>query len=206
MEIRQNELYAENSTLVDKLLHDMAKHPILHVGKCVYRNFAKGFIQKKTHADEFQCITSWDIIYVHRADVNTFMFSKVKISKDLPRVPLHIHRHTYSYIDRHVIVRIFANALWRLQQHTVCVSCVCVRKFVGNFTIIQYVKSFFILLGARKPILHLTNTHAHAENAIKCEISKIYLAKNFEARAPTKTTMTTNKYFTVSTLLLHIIL
>lgn len=31
--IRQNELYPENSTLVDKLLHDMATQPIIHVGK-----------------------------------------------------------------------------------------------------------------------------------------------------------------------------
>ncbi|XP_031624511.1 extracellular serine/threonine protein CG31145-like [Contarinia nasturtii] len=30
LEIRQNELYPENSTLVDKLLHDMATHQILH--------------------------------------------------------------------------------------------------------------------------------------------------------------------------------
>lgn len=33
MEIRQNELYPENSTLVDNLLYDMATQPILHVGK-----------------------------------------------------------------------------------------------------------------------------------------------------------------------------
>lgn len=33
LEIRQNELYPENSTLVDKLLQDMATHQILHVGK-----------------------------------------------------------------------------------------------------------------------------------------------------------------------------
>lgn len=41
LEIKQNELYPENSTLVDKLLHDMATQPILHVGKYELNVFFK---------------------------------------------------------------------------------------------------------------------------------------------------------------------
>lgn len=33
MDIKQNELYPENSPLVDSLLSAMATQPILHVGK-----------------------------------------------------------------------------------------------------------------------------------------------------------------------------
>lgn len=33
MDIKQNELYPENSPFVDSLLSDMATQPILHVGK-----------------------------------------------------------------------------------------------------------------------------------------------------------------------------
>lgn len=41
--IKQNELYSEDSTLVDNLLHDMATQPISHVGKYVLNRIKKKF-------------------------------------------------------------------------------------------------------------------------------------------------------------------
>lgn len=41
LNIRKHELYAENDTLVNQILHDMATAPILHVGKSKIYSYQK---------------------------------------------------------------------------------------------------------------------------------------------------------------------
>lgn len=103
MEIRQNELYPENSTLVDKLLHDMATHQILHVGK--YSSVVDALL----HVNIRDGIAS-NIIYVHFARIlahihfaKLFMFFQKKKMKEAERKigEEKAHYNNYLYTSIH---------------------------------------------------------------------------------------------------------